>query len=194
MDLNELAGLLDRMTAERDLELEWADLLSQLEYVGCRKILKAVRFDAVTLDVLRHAAEEASHALLLKSAAEKNGLPARSWKDGLLGAAGWRYFQALDRGVEELAGGPELCYPLVSVAVERRVLALYPAYLERTRIDDVRKAVARILAQEKRHARQFEDRGLAPDLVRDACTLEERLWSAFTAEAIRLAGTRAPAR
>lgn len=194
MDLNELAGLLDRMTAERDLELEWVDLLSQLEFVGCRKIVKSHRFDAVTLDVLRHIAEEASHTYLLKAAAEKNGLPARTWKHGLLGAAGWRYFQSLDRGVEAQLGSPELCYALVSVAVERRVLALYPAYLERTKIDDVRRAVARILTQEKRHAKQFDDLELPADRIRDACALEERLWSDFSAETLRLAAARAPAR
>ena len=194
MNLTELAGLLDRMTADRESELEWVDLLSQLEYVGCRKIVKSVRFDAVSLDVLRHISEEASHALLLKSAAEKNGLPARSWKDGLLGAAGWRYFQSLDRGVEQQLGSADLCYALVSVAVEKRVLSLYPMYLERTKLDDVHKAVVRILAQEKRHARQFDDLALPPDAVSAACALEERLWSEFSAEAVRLADARAAAR
>jgi hypothetical protein len=194
MNLNELAGLLGRMTADRDAELEWVDLLSQLEYVGCRKIVKSHRFDAVSLDVLRHISEEASHALLLKAAAEKNGLPSRSWKDGLLGAAGWRYFQSLDRGVEQQLGSVDLCYALVSVAVERRVLAMYPMYLERTKLDDVRRAVTRILAQEKRHARQFDDLALPPDAVTAACALEERLWSEFSAEAVRLADARAAAR
>src|SRR5687768_2024353 len=40
-----VAGLLDRLVASPEAELEWIDLLSQLEYVGCRKIVKSVGFE-----------------------------------------------------------------------------------------------------------------------------------------------------
>jgi len=172
----ETAALLDRFCADPALEREWVDLLSQLEYVGFRKITKAVRYDRVSLETLRHMSEEASHAFLMKSAAEKMGLPERSWKDGPFSEAGWRYFQGLDRGVEAAVPDPARCYPLVSVAVERRVLALYPAYLERTKNPDVRKAVTRILAQEKQHAALFDERALPADEVEKACRLEVKLW------------------
>ena len=175
------AALLDRFVADPTLEREWVDLLSQLEYVGFRKITKAVRYDEVTLETLQHMAEEASHAFLLKAAAEKSGLPERSWKDGPFSEAGWRYFQGLDRGIETQTSDPARCYPLVSVAVERRVLALYPGYLERTKNDDVRKAVTRILAQEKRHAKQFEEHTLPAEEVEKACHLEEKLWAEMIA-------------
>jgi len=184
-----LASFLDRVTASAEVELEWVDLLSQLEYVGFRKIAKAVPYDRVSLETLRHASEEASHAYLLKAAAEKNGLPPRSWREGRFSAAGWRYFQGLDRGIEAAVADPALCYPLVSVAVERRVLALYPAYLERTRIPDVRRAVERILVEERAHARLFEDRALPADAVTAAWRLEERLWAEFVPEAVALAAS-----
>jgi hypothetical protein len=171
------AALLDRVTAETEREREWVDLLSQLEYVGFRKITKSVRYDEVSLETLRHMSEEASHAFLMKAAAEKMGLPERSWKDNPFSEAGWRYFQGLDRGVEAKIADPARCYPLVSVAVERRVLALYPAYLERTKNEHVRKAVARILAQEKRHAALFDERVLPAEEVELACRLEEKLWA-----------------
>src|SRR5579872_6459407 len=63
--LTQDAGLLDflgAMTASPGSELEWIDLLSQLEYVGCRKIVKSIGFESVSLEVLRHVSEEASHA------------------------------------------------------------------------------------------------------------------------------------
>lgn len=173
---NETVALLDRVTAAPELEREWVDLLSQLEYVGFRKITKAIRYDQVSLESLRHAAEEASHAFLMKQTAEKMGLPERSWKDNPYSEAGWRYFQGLDRGVEAKIGDVARCYPLVSVAVERRVLALYPAYLERTKNADVRKTVTRILAQEKQHAALFDERELPAVEVELACRLEEKLW------------------
>lgn len=175
------ARWLDRVAAEPRLEREWVDLLSQLEYVGFRKITKSVRYDQVTLEALQHMAEEASHAFLLKAAAEKSGLPERSWKDGPYSEAGWRYFQGLDRGVEKQTADPARCYPLVSVAVERRVLALYPAYLDRTKNPDVHKAVTRILAQEKRHAKQFDACILPAEEVEKACRLEEKLWAELMA-------------
>lgn len=182
-----IESLLGRLTASREVELEWVDLLSQLEYIGFRKIAKSVPYDGVTLETLRHVSEESSHAYLLKAAAEKNGLPARSWREGLFSAPGWAYFQALDRGIEASVTDRALCYPLVAVAVERRVLALYPAYLERTRFPDVRKAVERILAQERAHAKLFDDRALPPAAVAAACRLEERLWGEFAESALRLA-------
>jgi signal recognition particle subunit SEC65 len=171
------AAWLDRVAADPKLEVEWVDLLSQLEYVGFRKITKAVRYDEVTLETLRHMAEEASHAYLMKAAAEKLGLPERSWKDGPFSPAGWAYFQGLDRGVEKQVADPARCYPLVSVAVERRVLVLYPAYLERTRNPVVRRVVERILAQEKKHAALFDARALPAPEVEQACRLEEKLWA-----------------
>jgi hypothetical protein len=112
----------------------------------------------------------------MKAAAEKMGLPGRSWKDNPFSQAGWGYFQGLDRGVEAAIPAPARCYPLVSVAVERRVLALYPAYLERTKNPDVRRAVTRILAQEKKHAALFDERELPAEEVEKACRLEEKLW------------------
>ena len=172
----ETVAFLDRACADPALEREWVDLLSQLEYVGFRKITKALRYDQVSLESLRHASEEASHAYLMKAAAEKMGLPERSWKDNPFSEAGWRYFQGLDRGVEKQVADPARCYPLVSVAVERRVLALYPAYLERTKNADVRRAVTRILAQEKKHAALFDERALPAEEVETACRLEVKLW------------------
>ena len=183
------ATWLDRVAADPALEVEWVDLLSQLEYVGFRKITKSVRYDEVTLETLRHMAEEASHAFLMKSTAEKLGLPGRSWKDGPFSPAGWAYFQGLDRGVEKQVADPARCYPLVSVAVERRVLVLYPAYLERTKNPDVRKTVARILAQEKKHAALFDERELPASEVEHACRLEEKLWAELIASANKLIGS-----
>ena len=66
----------------------------------------------------------------------------------------------------------------------RRVLALYPAYLERTRLDRVKRALRLILAQEERHARQFDDLGLPGAELRQANALEERLWSEFEASIV----------
>ena len=99
-----LRDFLGALTASPKMELEWIDLLSQLEYVGCRKIVKSIGFEAISLEVLRHVSEEASHAYLLKAVVEEGGIVGRSWREGRFAEAGWSYFQNLDRRISALPG------------------------------------------------------------------------------------------
>lgn len=187
--LTEDASIVDflrRIAAAPDLELEWIDLLSQLEYVGCRKIVKSVGFEAVSLEILRHVAEEASHAFLLKSVVEEGGLRSRSWREGRFAEAGWRYFQGLDQRVSAIPGSDGLRYPGVSWAIERRVLVVYPAYLKVTGNESLKKALRRILAQEERHGAQFAGFAFPEGYLPRVAAIEEALWPEFTAEAGRL--------
>ena len=182
-----IAEFLGRIVASPDLELEWIDLLSQLEYVGCRKIVKSVGFESVNLEILRHVSEEASHAYLLKAVVEEGGLRDRSWRDGRFAEAGWRYFQGLDQRISALPGSEGLRYPGVSWAIERRVLVVYPAYLQVTRNESLKKALRRILAQEERHGAQFGAVAFPDGYLPQVAAIEEALWPDFTAAASRLA-------
>jgi hypothetical protein len=179
-------ALLGRIVASPEIELEWIDLLSQLEYVGCRKIMKSVGFEAVSLDILRHVSEEASHAYLLKSVVEEGGLRDRSWREGRFAEAGWRYFQSLDQRISALPGSDGLRYPGVSWAIERRVLVVYPAYLQLTRNESLKKALRRILAQEERHGAQFGEFAFPEGYLAQVARIEEALWPEFVAAADRL--------
>jgi hypothetical protein len=187
--LTEDAGLIDflgKLAATPRLELEWIDLLSQLEYVGCRKIVKSIGFESVSLEVLRHVSEEASHAYLLKAVVEEGGLVGRSWRDGRFAEAGWGYFQNLDRRISALPGSDGLRYPAVSWAIERRVLVVYPAYLRITRNEALKKALRRILAQEERHGAQFAEVPFPDGMAAEIARIEEALWPEFLAAAARL--------
>lgn len=167
---------LEFVTATPEREAQWLDMLSQLEYVGCRKILKAVRYDRVDASVLQHAAEEANHAWLLKQAAARLGRGGATWS-GPLSEIGWRYFKELDTRVSALQNDGH--YPAVSWAIERRVMELYPAYLAATKDPQVRAALSEILAQEKRHGAQFDACDLPADLKREAARIEGELWDEF---------------
>ena len=184
-----IADFLGRLAAAPAMELEWIDLLSQLEYVGCRKIVKSVGFEAVSLEILRHVSEEASHAFLLKAVVEEGGLRDRSWRDGRFAEAGWRYFQGLDQRISALPGLEGLRYPGVSWAIERRVLVVYPAYLRLTRNESLKKALRRILAQEERHGAQFGEFAFPDGYLAQVAAIEEALWPQFTAETGRLLST-----
>jgi hypothetical protein len=181
-----ILGFLGRLSATPALELEWIDLLSQLEYVGCRKIVKSVGFESVSLEILRHVSEEASHAFLLKSVVEEGGLRDRSWREGRFAEPGWRYFQALDQRISALPGSEGLRYPGVSWAIERRVLVVYPAYLKVTRNESLKKALRRILAQEERHGAQFGEFRFPDGYLDQIAHIEEALWPPFVAAADRL--------
>ncbi len=181
-----LLEFLGAVTAAPAAELEWVDLLSQLEYVGCRKIMKSIGFESVTLDVLRHVSEEASHAYLLKAVVEEGGLAGRSWREGRFAEVGWGYFQNLDRRISALPGAEGLQYPAVSWAIERRVLVVYPAYLRVTRNESLRRALRRILAQEERHGAQFAEVPFPDGMAGDVARIEEQLWPEFVAAARRL--------
>jgi hypothetical protein len=180
-----IAELLYKASSSPALERELLDLLSQLEYVGCRKILKGVPFHAVTAEVLRHVAEEASHAYLLKAAAERLGSSERpserpwqrSWADSPMGALGWEYFSRLDERISAETEAATLNYPAVSWAVERRVLMVYPLYLEITRDEGVKQALARILAQEKRHGKELSRVEFPLGLHEKMIAIESELWS-----------------
>lgn len=182
-----LISFLGGFAADPELELEWIDLLSQLEYVGFRKIVKSIAFESVSLEVLRHVSEESSHAYLLKAVVEQGGLRSRSWKEGRYAEAGWRYFQGLDQTISALPGSDGLRYPGVSWAIERRVLAVYPEYLRLTRNDDLQKALRRILAQEERHADQFAAHEFPAGYLAKVAQIEEALWKEFVVQAGRLA-------
>lgn len=181
-----LVDFLGALTASPQIELEWIDLLSQLEYVGCRKIVKSIGFESVSLEVLRHVSEEASHAYLLKAVVEEGGIVGRSWREGRFAEAGWGYFQNLDRRISALPGSDGLRYPAVSWAIERRVLAVYPAYLKATKNESLRRALRQILAQEVRHGEQFGEVPFPEGMAADIARIEESLWPEFVAAARRL--------
>jgi hypothetical protein len=181
-----LLGFLERLSEAPELELEWIDLLSQLEYVGFRKIVKSVGFESVDLELLRHVSEEASHAFLLKAVVQESGRGGRSWRDGRFCAVGFRYFQELDQRVSALPASPGLRYPGVSWAIERRVLVVYPAYLKTTRHEGLQRALRSILSQEERHGRRFGEFDFPEGYLAAVAEIEAVLWPEFLSEATRL--------
>lgn len=172
--MNDFLAFLEKTASDPALETEWVDLLAQLEYVGCRKILKGVDFERVNLSVLQHVMEEASHAYLMKRAAGPE-VANRPWTEGKFAQAGWKYFQTLDTLVS--AELPEAhCYPVVSWIVERRVMEVYPAYLKVTRNEAVREALTTIIEQERRHGKLFDAFPIEADRKGHILSLERELW------------------
>lgn len=181
---------MDWVVGDQAGETQWLNILSQLEYVGCRKILKSVPFDRVNADVLQHIQEEALHAHLLKQVVlrreGREGWEAPAWSE-----AAWEYIQTVDQGVCDLCDASSF-YPLVSWVIEQRVLWLYPLYLSKTLDANVQRALKTILAQEKRHAAQFEALAFERTAQVAAVRVEERAWDQFVdrLHAVRLQPNR----
>ncbi len=181
-------SFLDEAAADPDLEHNWVEMLSQLEYVGCRKMLRSLAWEDVDLKILKHIQEEAQHAFLLKQALGKQGLS--SWGQNPFGELGWEYFSGLDENLTQL-DTDEIPYALTSWAIEQRALAVYPAYLARTKNADVRRAVRTVLAQEEHHAKFFGDDAWPDSLVAEILTIEKRHWEAFEMAITRQLALRA---
>lgn len=173
------------VTADTAVEAQWLNHLSQLEYVGARKILKAVAFEDVDLLTLQHVHEESGHAYMLKQLACDLDPKTPNWSGSRFCAIGWKYFSELDAEVSALLDDRQvLAYPLVSFIVEERVMLLYPAYRRLTQRTAVKSVLKIILAQEGRHEVRFErwvDSAVADDLIGKARAIENRKWNRFAA-------------
>jgi len=180
-----LYKLLSAVTRSAELESEWLDLLSLLEYVGCRKIIKSVSYGQISRDVLRHISDEASHAFLLKILAERIGEKCE-FSNRRLSVSGWDYFQGVDLSVSSLL--PSDSYRAVSYIIEQRVLDVYPKYLELTTSPEVKRVLHQILSQEKNHGAAF-CRGLFPsDKILEMHAIENSHWDRFLSAASLMLG------
>lgn len=196
--LKEKAGLdavLSAVTCSPEIEAEWLNHLSQLEYVGCRKILKAVPYEKIDLLTLQHIHEEAGHAFLLKEAATKLLPTIGGFAETRLALPGWNYFKELDLRVSDMLplADQHLAYAFVSFIVEERVMVLYPAYRAKTTHPVVREALKIILAQEGRHETRFSrwvKREVQPGVIQGAQQLESKLWDRFCEEVCAVVNQR----
>jgi hypothetical protein len=182
-----LDAVLSAVTRSPEVEAEWLNHLSQLEYVGCRKILKAVPFEKIDLLTLQHIHEESGHAFLLKEAAGKLLPSIGGFAQTRLSQPGWNYFRELDFCVSDMLplADQHLAYAFVSFIVEERVMVLYPAYRAKTTHSVVRDALKIILAQEGRHETRFGrwvKKDIQPSTIAQAQQLEEKLWHRFCEE------------
>lgn len=171
-------AFLKKVVATPEVEADLLDAMSQLEYVGTRKILKSVNFERVTADILQHITEEASHAFLLKREANKIRGSEQSWEKGRFAKAGWTYFQTLDQTVSAMVPA-ETAYRIVSWAIEERAKQVYPLYIEITKSESLRQVLKRIIGEEVRHSQEFGNNDLTDQTKQQIINLETTLWSEF---------------
>ncbi len=161
---------LNDIIQNNELHARWLNMLSYLEFVGSRKIFKTQKTGILNEEILKHASDEARHALILKQMCLKLGInPDENNKtyesDGLLcGYSAYRYFQSLDSMVKhdlDPKYGKEKdfsyrCYVYVSYIIEVRANWLYAIYSDILKQANSAVSVSGIINDEVRHLDDME--------------------------------------
>jgi hypothetical protein len=116
---------LDEVLASEERHYLWLRSLSYLEYIGYRKMVKALGYDKVNRGVYRHLTDEIQHSFMLRELAEKNfGRCSKEDSfDRKYQEIAEHYFQKIDaeihgRFAASLPKKTLLCYLLTSYIVE----------------------------------------------------------------------------
>lgn len=160
---SEFHDFFKQATASEANHYLWLRSLSYLEFIGYRKIVKALGYDEVNRGVFHHLSDEIQHSFMLRELAEKKA------KEHATNAFSEKfqkiaedYFQTLDQfidqSIEKLYGkqNPFLCYMLVSYIIEKRAMQVYPQYLEYLSDLAEKHIVQKIITDEKEHLHYLE--------------------------------------
>lgn len=143
----------------------WLRSLSYLEYIGYRKMVKALQYQEVNRGVYRHLSDEIQHSYLLKELAEKS-FEGRFFhvplEDKYIQCAE-SYFQDIDQAVHDWVAGlgqgerPFLCYLLTSYLIEKRAMVVYPQYYAQAPENSFKLILQKIIKDEREHLNYLQD-------------------------------------
>lgn len=186
-EVDPMKELLRQIVVNPVTEARWLNTLSLLEHTGARKITKTVGEQHPSLSVLSHLADEARHAYAFRQLSELLAPHA-----GYLCAdEAISYFQMLDttlcEWVTDLTGrdDPYQNYLLVTSAIERRAMQIYPVYKRVTKSDSVKNGLEQIINEEALHRKGIDEAArkiLASFGVKDLSfsqKLEEKFFDVF---------------
>lgn len=158
-----LVTLLNMIVNSPSLHGRWLNTLSYLENSGARKIAASENPNVVSLEVLKHAAEEFRHAFFLKKQIDR--VVSHSFdgyaEDLILG--GWstrHYLHRLDaracrylrlNGVTAHDELKKMAYIFVTYAIETRASEIYPLYEKMLRSLSSKATVKSIIIEEEGH-------------------------------------------
>lgn len=159
--------LFKNIVADDQLHAKFLNTLSLLENTGARKISASEDMEAVTLMMLKHAAEEHRHAFYLKKQIQKLRVEScRTYnkEDLLAPQSSLQYLNRLDvytsKYLKRILGlsGSRLrfaAYLLVTYAIELRADQLYPIYQEVLHAALSKVSVKSIIFEEQGHLEEM---------------------------------------
>lgn len=153
--------LLRAITASRGLHWRWLNTLSFLEHIGSRKIFRANLGAEMNEMLLRHAAEEARHALFFKTMARREASHESDFAPDMLlcGSSANRYIQSLDSAVKrQIGAGHDFhCYLLTTYLIEVRAGSVYPQYQEVLKSADSPLSLRSVILEEEGHLAEMKE-------------------------------------
>ena len=156
-------ALLGRLIADPARHARFANTLALLEHIGSYKIMVSQHSPHIERATLRHIAEEAQHAHVMRRHAEKTlGRPLGFTATDLLAPAAARmYFQRLEArvlGRLRARHSAVATYLYVSLVIELRALWFYGLYNQALRSAGIGSPLRRILGEEEHHLHEMADR------------------------------------
>ena len=154
------SGFLEQVLLSQERHYLWLRSLSYLEYVGYRKMVKALGYEGVDRGVFHHLSDEIQHSFMLREAAEKH-YHLQSFSESFQEIAE-DYFQKVDSRVEDwvnrtfFPGNHYLCYLLTSYLIERRAMKVYPDYYHHLGELPFKYIIQKIIKDESEHLGYIE--------------------------------------
>ena len=155
---------LDQITQSPTKHHLWLRALSYLEYIGYRKMVKAVPYAKVNTGVYHHLTDEIQHSFMLREIADKHFGASLSLDkvESLVGIAE-HYFQGLDSQVDDWIQSkqgqvdPYASYVWVSYTIEKRAMKVYPQYLAKLHETPLKLVIQKIIKDEADHLSYLEE-------------------------------------
>ena len=157
---NQLERALNGITKCQKTHGQWLNTLSFMEYIGARKILKALPASVLNETLLGHISEEAFHSLFFKKLARKvtGGDPRFKEEDMLAEEECEGYFQNIDKKSKEISKGDVLLnYLYTTWAVETRAVCVYSIYNRILKDGGFFFSLNSVLKDETGHLKQVEN-------------------------------------
>ncbi|MCZ8341779.1 MAG: rubrerythrin [Leptospira sp.] len=158
--------VLRKLTQDKNTHALWLNTVSLLEHIGSRKILMTQSGEDTSEMILRHATEEARHALFFKKAA-RQVLPEFSFgyeaKNLVRGTAAKIYFAKLDASVRkelksEFENHPKfsyLAYLYTTTVIEERAMVVYNLYDEVLKDSEENLQLRNLILEEEGHLEEM---------------------------------------
>ena len=143
----------------------WLQSLSYLEYIGYRKMVKALGYDQLmSQSVQTHLSDEIEHSLLFKNQLKQLFSKDTQLKLGAvqkLQSIAENYFQSLDSAVEECVQKkygdvPFLSYLETSLIIEKRAMQVYPSYQAQLAESSLKQTVLKVIRDEADHLKNLD--------------------------------------
>ncbi len=159
-----LTPFLDDIFSSAPRHYHWLKSLSYLEFIGYRKMVKAVPFSEVNHGVYHHLSDEIQHSFMFRELAEKISEGSSLSPESLssITRIAEAYFQTVDEKTDQIVRetlgveNPYLCYLGVSYLVEKRAMKVYPSYFGKASNSSLKHVVQKVIKDESEHLAYLE--------------------------------------